>query len=67
MNQFWKNMGMQGNITYDLGDVLDGSCDVYKATTTVKLASNLSVLWRGRRGHSAPIPGFCSFFLLPVC
>ena len=37
-------LGMQGNITYDLGDVLEGTCDVYKATTTVKLASNLSVL-----------------------
>ena len=36
-------LGMQGNITYDLGDVLEGTCDVYKATTTVKLASNLSV------------------------
>ena len=37
-------LGMQGNITYDLGDVIAGTCDVYKATTTVKLASNLSVL-----------------------
>ena len=26
-------LGMQGNITYDLGDVLEGTCDVYKATT----------------------------------
>ena len=37
-------LGMQGNITYDLGDVLEGTCDVNKATTTVRLASNLSVL-----------------------
>ncbi|MBR1663173.1 MAG: P-loop NTPase [Ruminococcus sp.] len=37
-------LGMQGNIPYDLGDVIEGTCDVYKATTTVKLATNLSVL-----------------------
>lgn len=37
-------LGMKGNIPHDLGDVLEKRCDVYKATTTVKMASNLSVL-----------------------
>lgn len=37
-------LGMQGGIKYDLGDVIAGNCDVYKATASVKLASNLSVL-----------------------
>ncbi len=37
-------LGMQGNITYDLGDVLAGTCDVYKATANVKMAQNLSVV-----------------------
>ncbi len=37
-------LGMKGNVTYDLGDVLNGTCDVYKATTVVKMASNLNFI-----------------------
>lgn len=37
-------LGMQDSIVYDLGDVLTGKCDIYKATTIVKMASNLNVV-----------------------
>ena len=37
-------LGVKDNITYDLGNVLKGECDIYKATTPVKLASNLSIV-----------------------
>ena len=37
-------LGVKDNITYDLGNVLKGECDIYKATTQVKLASNLSIV-----------------------
>ncbi len=37
-------LGMQGKVTYDLGDVVKGKCDVYKATTIVQMASNLNFI-----------------------
>lgn len=37
-------LGVKDDITYDLGTVLRGECDIYKATTQVKLASNLSIV-----------------------
>ena len=37
-------LGMQGSVPYDLGNILDGSCDIYKATTVVKMANNLNVI-----------------------
>lgn len=37
-------LGVKDDITYDLGSVLRGECDIYKATTQVKLASNLSIV-----------------------
>ena len=37
-------LGVKDTIKYDLGSVLDGKCDIYKATTQVKMASNLSIV-----------------------
>ncbi|MBQ8300780.1 MAG: P-loop NTPase [Clostridia bacterium] len=37
-------LGVKDDIVYDLGSVIEGKCDVYKATTQVKLASNLSII-----------------------
>lgn len=37
-------LGMQDLVPYDLGDILAGTCDVYKATTVVKMANNLNLL-----------------------
>jgi len=37
-------LGVKDEIKYDLGHVLSGKCDIYKATTQVKMASNLSVV-----------------------
>ncbi|MFA5658067.1 MAG: P-loop NTPase [Oscillospiraceae bacterium] len=37
-------LGMQAKVTYDLGDVIKGKCDVYKATTIVQMASNLNFI-----------------------
>lgn len=37
-------LGVKDDIKYDLGSVLKGECDIYKATTQVKLASNLSIV-----------------------
>lgn len=37
-------LGMHDNVTYDLGDVVQGKCDVYKATTIVQMASNLNFI-----------------------
>jgi len=37
-------LGVKNDITYDLGSVLDGKCDIYKATTQVRMASNLSIV-----------------------
>ncbi len=37
-------LGVKDDIKYDLGSVLNGECDIYKATTQVKLANNLSIV-----------------------
>jgi septum site-determining protein MinD len=37
-------LGVKDDIKYDLGSVLKGECDIYAATTRVKLASNLSIV-----------------------
>lgn len=37
-------LGVKDIIQYDLGSVLSGECDIYKATTRVKMASNLSIV-----------------------
>lgn len=37
-------LGVKDDIKYDMGAVLDGRCDVYKATTQVKMASNLNIV-----------------------
>lgn len=37
-------LGVKNDIKYDLGNVLKGECDIYKATTQVKIASNLSIV-----------------------
>ena len=37
-------LGMKGTVPYDLGDVLNGNCDIYKATTVVKMANNLNFI-----------------------
>ncbi len=37
-------LGVKDNIKYDLGTVLRGECDIYKATTQVSIASNLSLV-----------------------
>lgn len=36
--------GMKDSIPYDLGDILDGNCDIYKATAVVKSAANLNLI-----------------------
>lgn len=36
--------GMKGSIPYDLGNILNGTCDIYKATTVVKSANNLNII-----------------------
>lgn len=37
-------LGVKDDIKYDLGSVINGECDIYKATTQVKLANNLSIV-----------------------
>lgn len=37
-------LGMKGTVPYDLGDVLNGTCDIYKATTVVNMANNLNFI-----------------------
>ncbi len=37
-------LGVRDVIQHDLGNVLNGDCDIYKATTQVKMASNLSIV-----------------------
>ncbi|MFR0737039.1 MAG: AAA family ATPase [Oscillospiraceae bacterium] len=37
-------LGVKNDIKYDLGNVLKGECDIYQATTQVKIATNLSIV-----------------------
>ncbi len=37
-------LGMKGYVPYDLGDILNGTCDIYKATTVVNMANNLNFI-----------------------
>lgn len=37
-------LGVKDTISYDLGSVLKGECDIYQATTQVSLANNLSIV-----------------------
>lgn len=37
-------LGLKGQVPYDLGNILDGSCDIYKATTVVPMANNLNLI-----------------------